>query len=227
LEESEKTYRQSLALRTAIVTRNPGNTAWRHQLVQGYVNLGALYARSGRLAEAETELKKAEPLAKDNVAAAASEPDYQHALAAVYSNLAGVEMLLGRFDESLAAYNQELPTRERLVTDHPNVLEYRLMLGSTYTNLGELEIRQRHPAVALPWLTRAIATFDWVLARAPKHSTSRFYQSYTLAYQAQAFAALQRYPEAVAAWQRAISFDDRNDPELRKGLEAAKARARE
>jgi tetratricopeptide (TPR) repeat protein/tRNA A-37 threonylcarbamoyl transferase component Bud32 len=226
LEESERTYRQSLALRTAIVSANPGNTAWRHQLVQGYVNLGALYARSGRLAEAETALKKAEPLAMDNVSAAPSEPDYQHALAAVYSNLAGVEMLLGRFDESLAAYDKELPTRERLVTDHPNVLEYRLMLGSTYTNLGELEIRQRRPAAALPWLTRAIATFDWVLARAPKHSTGRFYQSYTLAYQAQAFASLHRYAEAVTAWQRAISFDDRNDPALRKELEAAKAHRR-
>jgi len=225
-EESERMYRQSLELRTGITAKNPDNLTWRHQLVQGYVNLGALFARSGRLAEAEAELKKAAPLAAKNAAAVPAEPDYQHALAAVYSNLAGVEMLLGRFDESREAYNKELPTRERLVTDHPNVLEYRLLLGSTYTNLGELEIRQHQPSVALPSLARAIATFDWVLARAPSHATGRFYQSYTLAYQAQAFAELRRYAEAIAAWERAISFDDRKDPALRRGLEAARAHRR-
>jgi serine/threonine protein kinase len=221
LDESERTYLRSLDLRTTIVAANPTNTGWRHQLVQGYVNLGALYARQGRLAEAEATFKKAEPIARELVSAAPSVPDHQHALAAVYGNLGGVEMLLGRFAESGEVYRKELPARERLVTNHPNVLEYRLMLGSTLTNLGELEIRQHRHAAALPWLARAVETFEWVLERAPKHTTGRFYQSYTLAYQAQALHELRRYSEAVAVWQRAISLDDRNDPALRRGLDAS------
>jgi eukaryotic-like serine/threonine-protein kinase len=225
-DESEQRYLQALALRTQVVEAHPDDAGWRQQLVQGYVNLGALYARQNRLTEAETVLKKAEPLAIANVSAFPNEPDYRHGLAAVYSNIAGVEMLLGRFEESEAAYHQELPARERLVSDHPNVLAYRLMLGSLYTNLGELEIRQQRPAAALPWFARAVATFDWVLARVPKHATGRFYLSYTLAYQARAFDQLRRDREAVASWERAITFDDRDDPSLREGLEAARRRAR-
>lgn len=225
-EEAERTYLRSLELRTAIVQANPQNTTWRHQLVQGYVNVGALYARQGRLAEAESAFMKAEPIARELAAAAPSVPEYQNALAAVYGNLGGVEMLLGRFAASAEAYKKELPTRERLVTNHPNVLEYRLLLGSTFTNLGELEIRQRRPAEALPWLSRAVATFDWVLERAPKHATGRYYQSYTLAYQAQAFHELRQYAEAVASWRRAIALDDRKDPSLQRGLDASLKRLR-
>lgn len=222
VDESEQTYKRSLDLRSGIVKTHPQNTRWRHQLVQGYVNLGALYARQGRLAEAEATFKSAEPVARALASSAPSEPDYQHALAAVYGNLGGVEMLLGRFGDSADAYKKELPARERLVTNHPNVLDYRLLLGSTYTNLGELEIRQKRFAEALPWLARAVETFDWVLARVPKHTTGRFYQSYTLAYQAQALHELRRFAEAVAAWERAITLDDRDDPALRRGLDASR-----
>lgn len=224
--DSERTYKEALALRTRVVQDAPDNTGWRHQLVQSHVNLGALYARQGRLDEAESTLQQAVPIAATLVKQAPTVPDYRNGLAAIYGNLAGVEMLLGRFEASADAYGKELPLRERLVTDHPNVLEYRLLLGSSYTNLGELEMRQQRPAAALPWLERAVATFDWVLERVPKHATGRFYQSYTLAYQAQAYDQLRRPRDAVRAWERAIALDDRNDPALRKGLEASRAKVR-
>jgi tetratricopeptide (TPR) repeat protein/tRNA A-37 threonylcarbamoyl transferase component Bud32 len=222
IEESERNYQQSIALRTGVVQQHPDNQAWRLQLVQGYVNLGALYARQRRLEQAIVELERAAPLAQALVAAAPSEPQYHNALAAVYGNIGGIEMLLEKYAESAAAYAKSLPSRERLVTNHPNVLEYRLLLGSTYTNLGELEVRQHRPAAALPWLSRGIDTLAWVLERAPKHATGRSYQSYTLAYQARALDTLKRYGEAATAWQRAIAFDDHDDPELRAGLEASR-----
>jgi tetratricopeptide (TPR) repeat protein len=191
----------------------------------GFVNLGALYARQGRLAEAEASLTRAVPVATKLVADAPAEPDYQHALAAVYGNLGGVEMLLGRFAESADAYRKELQRRERLVTDHPSVLDYRLLLGSTFTNLGELELRMDRPAAALPSLDRAIAAFDWVLEREARHATGRFYQSYTLSWKATALDRLGRFHEAVDVWRRAIVLDDRNNADLRKGLDASRRRA--
>jgi hypothetical protein len=54
----------------------------------------------------------------------------------------------------------------------------------------------------------------------------RYYVSYTWSWKARALNGLRRWPEAAAAWQNAIDFDDNKDPELRKGLQASRAKAK-
>lgn len=223
-EESESRYLQGQRIRQKLVSDYPDRTDFRNQLVMSHVNLGAFYARARRLEAAERQLRQALPLSEALVAESPGEPEYRHALSANLGNLAGVLMLLERFDETESLYLRELDARLRLVGDHPNVLQYRLQLGSTYTNLGELEIRRLQPARGMPWLTKAIETFDWVLEREPRNATGRYFQSYTLAKKARALDALYRSSEAVPLWERAMELDDRDDAELREGFNASRAR---
>ncbi len=190
------------------------------------VNLGALYARSNRLSDAAVELTKAVELGGRTVADEPNDPNLQHALAASWGNLAGVHMLQERYDDSRADYLREQPIRERLAAEHPTLVDYRLQLGSLYTNLGELETRQKRFADGLPWFDKAIDALQWILTREPSHQTGRYYLSYTWGWKARALEGANRWADAAAAWQHAIDFDDRNDPDLRAGLDNAKKHGR-
>ncbi len=219
--DSERTYQQAIAIRRKLVAEHPDTAAYLLGLVQAHVNLGALYARTNRLAEAADVLHAGIPLVATLTTKWPRQDAYENARAAIWDNLGGVDMLLGRFDQSAADYQKEMEVREHLVTDHPNVVDYRLMLGAAYTNLGELQVRQRNYAAGLPPLDQALGTFDWILTREPKHALARYSASYTWSWKARALEGLKRRGEAVAAWRQAIALDDRNDPELKQGLDAA------
>ncbi|MBI3835463.1 MAG: hypothetical protein HY287_14140 [Planctomycetes bacterium] len=45
--------------------------------------------------------------------------------------------------------------------------------------------------------------------------------SYTQSWRAKAVEQLHRNEEALAVWERAIQFDDKNDPKLREGRAAS------
>jgi tetratricopeptide (TPR) repeat protein len=190
------------------------------------VNLSALYARSGRLAQAAKPLADAVPLAATLTTRWPHVAEYDNAAAAVWDNLGGIDMLLKRFDRSAEDYRREMAIREQLVADHPSVLDYRLFLGSAYTNLGELQVRQKQFAAGLPSLDRAIDIFDWVLAREPRHTVGRFNASYTWSWKARALDGLHRWKEAVAAWQQAIALDDAKDAQLTAGLAESRRHVR-
>ena len=188
------------------------------------VNLGALFARTNRLSEAETELRKGGEIGERLLATGDLPPDVQHAIAANWGNLGGVHMLQNRFDDSAADYQKELPIRERLSTDHPTIRDYRLQLGSAYVNLGELDVRQKHFDTGAPWLDKAIVVLDGVVTREPQYQVARYYLSYAWSWKARALEGLSKFKDAVVAWQSAITFDDRHDPELQAGLAAARRR---
>jgi tetratricopeptide (TPR) repeat protein len=211
--DAEASYREGLALREALVAAGP-SPANRYALVESATNLGALLARGGRPQEAEPVLERAVVLADQLTRETPGNEVYVNGRAAAYGNLAGVYMLTGRLDRAGEAYRQELASREQLARIHPTILEYRLVHAGTLTNLGELETRAGRPAAALPWYAGAIEQLEALLAVEPRHANGRFYLSYTFSWQARAFEALGRRADALAAWERAIAFDDRKDPGL-------------
>ncbi len=224
IEESEASYRQALAIREKLV--GPGaEPSHRYALVESAINVGALLARTGRPKEAEPLLDRAVSLSDELVREFPEDDQYANGRAAAYGNLAGVYMLTDRLDEAGAAYRQELTSRERLARTHPTILEYRLMHASTLTNLGELETRAGRPAAALPWYASSIGLLEALLQDEPRHATGRFYLSYTWSWQARALEALGRRAEALAAWDRAIGYDDRKDPALQAERERLRSRA--
>jgi len=223
--EAEAQHKRAMTIRKQLVEQFPKNDSYREELMRSYNNLTDLYANSGRAAAAEPFLKEAISLCTDLARQHPDVPEYQSGLASSYNNIAGVYMLTDQLDAAREAYLFCLPIRERLASEHPAMLEYGLHLGSAYCNLGELETREGKYEAALPWFEKSIATLEGVLRREPRHTTARFYLSYTHGWNARALSGAERWPEALAEWENAIKLDDQRDMGLRVGRATAAARA--
>ena len=221
IDEAQPLYARAVGVREALHADLPGEALHLRELVQTLNNFGILFARLGRLDEALPPLQRAIALTErlDELDPGSATDNVN---AVTCGNLAGVRMLLGELESAREDYERELLLRRQLVERHPAVLDYHLFLGTVLCNLGELETRADHPATALPWFEEAVESFQRVLASTPDHATTRYSLSYTYSWNARALGALGRWPAAVAAWERAIEFDDRGDPSLREGLEAAR-----
>lgn len=223
--DAEAQHKRAMNIRKQLVKQFPENESYREELIRSYNNLTDLYANSGRAAAAEPYLKEAIALCIELARQHPDVPQYQSVLAASYNNIAGVYMLTDQLDAARKAYQLAVPIRERLASEHPAMLEYGLHLGSAYCNLGELETREDKFDAALPWFEKSIATLEGVLRREPRHTTARFYLSYTHSWNGRALGGAGRLDESLAEWDEAIKLDDQNDVSLRVGRAAAAARA--
>ncbi len=224
-EEAEQRQRQSFVLRQELASEVPDDLHHLNTVLHSGINLSSLYARQGRLAEARQVLEETTPHGETLLIAEPRNAEFRHSLAAAFGNLAGVEMLLEDLGASAVAYEREIELREPLVLDHPANLDYRLKLASTYTNIGELAVREERFADSLPWFDKSIAALEWVLDRESRHTTARYFLSYTYGWNARALDALGRFQEATGQWEEAIRYDDRNDPELSKSRDRSRERS--
>lgn len=223
--EAETQHKRAMTIRKQLVEQYPRNDSYREELMRSYNNLTDLYANSGRAAAAEPFLKEAIGLCTDLARQHPDVPEYQSGLASSYNNIAGIYMLTDQLDAARKAYLFCVPIRERLTAEHPAMLEYGLHLGSAYCNLGELETREGKYDAALPWFAKSIETLEGVLRREPRHTTARFYLSYTHSWNGRALGGAGRHEDALAEWDAAIKLDDQKDVSLRVGRAAAAARA--
>lgn len=226
IEEAEKNHLKGLELRRQLVAREPEDIQYLNELSISNVNLGTLYAMTDRPKEALPYLEEAVRICEHVFQQFPQVVHYQNALAAAQNNLGGVYTLLGDNKKAFEVHQQSLALREKMATEHPAVIEYSIRLASSYTNLGEIDVREKQPERGLQWLDKSVAILETVLAGLPSEATARYYLSYTQSWRAQALEALKRFDEALAAWDRAIAHDDRNDPTLRTGREATQKLAK-
>jgi serine/threonine protein kinase len=223
ISEAEEAHKKAWEIRKKVYERQPDVLQYQNELAISGVNMGTLYAMTDRPAEAEPYLNEAVALGQQLVEAHPEVVAYENSLAASLNNLGGVYTLLGDLAKSEAAHRRSLSIREKMAAEHPAVLEYIYRLASSYTNLGELAVRENRGEPALEWLDKAAATLEGVLQKEPRETTARYYMSYTQSWRAKAFQLLNRFDEALAAWDQAIAFDDRNDQTLRDGRAQALA----
>ncbi len=222
--EGETLHLASIRIRERLAHDRPDDLDPVNGLVKSYNNLASLYAMTHRLAEALPYFEKSVELSEKLVQAAPADADQANTLGASLNNLGAIYTLLGKLKEARATHERALPVREKAAREHPAIVEYRLHLAGTYCNLGELGCRESSPDRGLDWLDRAAAQLEGVLAEQPQDATARYYLSYTCSWRGRALDELGRADEALAAWERAISFDDRNDSMLRAGRARALAR---
>lgn len=220
IEEAEKNHLKGLELRRKLVAKEPDNIQYQNEVSISNVNLGTLYAMTDRPKEALPHLEEAVRICEHVHKKFPLVVHYQNAMAAALNNLGGVYTLLGDNKKAFEVHEQSLALREKMATEHPAVIEYSIRLASSYTNLGEIDVREKQPERGLQWLDKAVTILEEILAGLPREATARYYLSYTQSWRAQALEAMNRFDDALAAWDRAIALDDRNDPTLRAGREA-------
>lgn len=219
--EAETNHLKSLEIRRQLLDKEPNDVRYQNDLSVSNINLGTLYAMTDRPAQALPYLEESVQLCQRVRDEFPQVVIYQNALAAALNNLGGVYTLLGDNVKAYEAHERSLAIRKSMADAHPAVMEYAIRLASSYTNMGELDVREKQPERGLNWLDKAVAVLDEVLKKEPREATARYYSSYTQTWRAQALEQLQRFEDAVAAWDKAIATDDRNDSALRTGREAA------
>ncbi len=220
VDQAEKNHLKGLEIRRRLCEKEPENIQYQNELSISDVNLGTLYAMSDRPKQALPYLEEAVQICQHVYDQFPQVTVYQNALAAALNNLGGVHTLLGDNRKAYEAHERSLALREKMAAEHPAVMEYSIRLASSYTNMGELDVREKRPERGLEWLDKAIAILDEVLTREPREATARYYVSYTQSWRAQALESLGKFEDAIAAWDRAILMDDRNDAALRTGRAA-------
>ncbi|MFZ1145599.1 MAG: protein kinase [Bryobacteraceae bacterium] len=224
IAKAEAPRLRALEIRKEITAKYPGEAAKRALLVSN-VNLTELYGMSNRADKARPYAEAAVTIAEELSQANPNDPDSQNALSSSLNNLGGVYALLEDLPASEKAHRRALDVREKLAREHPAVAEYALNLAASYVNLGELGQRMGKPAESLLLLQKAAEGLTAVLAREPKSVFGRYAMRFAYYWQARDFADLQRYSDAVGAWDTAIRFDDYHDSSLRAGSALALARA--
>lgn len=224
LEECEAHHQKGLAIRKRCLEIEPDSEFYLKDVCISHVNLGTLYATTNRLPQAEEHLRQAVEQGRRLMEKAPQDMQYQNALAGALNNIGGVYTLLGDNGEATKAHRESLAIREKMAAAHPAVTEYALRLAGSHTNLGEIAVLDNKPDEALVSLDEAVRILQGVLEKEPRDTTARYYLSYTESWRAKALDAAGQLDDAIAAWDRAIEFDDRNDAELRSGRDATAAK---
>lgn len=223
LPEAAASYGKALALRKDLVKRFPGNDDYNTGLVMTDLNMVDGLVEANQLKQALSYAQDSVSLGETLYARHPGDPDIMNRLGASYNNLGGLYTLLGRNSAAEAAQRRGMQLRETLAAQHPAIVVYSIHLAGSYINLGELAERDNRPSDALGWLSKAEDILLGVLTREPHQSEARYFLSYDYSWQARAYESQHDRKAALQNWQRAIQYDDHDDPTLR----AAKATALE
>jgi serine/threonine-protein kinase len=206
--EAEAAHREALALQERLAAGFPAVPQYRRNLASSHNKLGLLLRDLGKPAKAEAALRQGLALYERLAAGFPAAPQYRQELATTQHNLGILLRDLGKREEAEAAYRQALALRERLAADSPAVPDYAVDLGRSYCNFGHLVRDGGQPVESLAWYAKAIAALQPVLAKEPRLFPAR--QSLCISHsgRAEALGLLQRFAEAAADWQQALTWND-------------------
>ena len=163
--DSEKHYRQALALETAQMQADPANRQWPFERSYTLSDLGLLAQRQGRHEEAIRLWTEARGVRAEALAAEPKSVRRLHALATITVRLGGAHRDAGEFAAAQAAFREEVALRERLVATQPGQRGRLVELAWAKVNLaasllGRAPAADPTPAPALAAAREIYRTID-------------------------------------------------------------------
>jgi tetratricopeptide (TPR) repeat protein len=224
LKEAERPLVQARDLYQEVVQKQPHDEDALAGLAMANNSLGILYTDTDRMKEGEKALNESlglkERLVKDHPAVI----KYQEDLANSYNNLGILYLQTGRLDQSAVVQQKSLAIKQRLLERNPGDVGLAVALGGSCCNLGLALRDQKKNAEALVWFGKAVDTLEGVLKWQPRHLVGRDFLLKSYAGRAAALEALERYAEAQADWDQALTYardEERPGLRLRRALALA------
>jgi tetratricopeptide (TPR) repeat protein len=202
--QAEAAFKSALDVLGAV----PDPTAKERQIeAQAWNNLGVIYQSGRRRDDAEKASRKALAIKDELADRFPSVPQYRLELARSWSNLGNVLTAGKRPKDAREAYEKSIAIYERLRANS-NAPQYAIELAGTYLNLGRLIGDNGRLEESLPVLAKSIEALEPVVRKEPQLVKAR--ESLCFAYwiRATTLSGLQRFPQAVSDWGRAIELDD-------------------
>jgi len=165
LADSEKHYRQALALETAQMQADPGNRQWPFERSYTLSDLGLLAQRQGRHDEAIRLWTEARGVRAQALAAEPKSVRRLNALATITTRLGAAHRDAGEFAPAEAAFREEVALRERLLAAQPGQRPRLVDLAWAKVNLaasllGRAPSADPAPAAALAAARDVFRTID-------------------------------------------------------------------
>jgi tetratricopeptide (TPR) repeat protein len=211
--EAEHACEQSLIVLDAkemkeIARGSPEDIRFQHLRAQAWNNLGTMRNAASRFADAEEAFREAIAIKEDLAATFPSIPQYREELANAFNNLGTAVSSLNRMEEARTAYESAIQIYERLIASFPADPRFAVMLAGTCANLGRLIGDEGQLEESLPWLNRGVEILEAAFKKDARIAKVR--ESLCIASWARAMtlAGLERYPEALMDWNRALEVDD-------------------
>jgi eukaryotic-like serine/threonine-protein kinase len=161
------------------------------ELATALQRLAIVYRHQGRLAEAETALRRSSDIRRSRGT------DQGTQFASALRSLGNVYQLRGLYGEAEPLLREALEIQERLLgPDDPE-------LGITLSNLGGMYLRQRRPDEAEPYLNGALRITERT------HGPDHVYVAEELSNLGAMHYFLGRYDESESAYRRALTIVER------------------
>jgi tetratricopeptide (TPR) repeat protein/predicted Ser/Thr protein kinase len=207
-KEADESLAQATAVRASLVKEYPGVAEYVVELARCDAAAGDRARQRGQPGVAVDAFRRA----VDRVAPIAEKypnvPGYRADLARHLLNLGGSEVLAGRLDDARSHLNRAFDLWSALKDDVSHRGDAEVQVLSCVYALGDLERRAGKPTEALEWFDRDRRDAE-ALARktpAPPGASGQLRNAWWGT--ATTLTALERYPEAMAAWDDAIALTD-------------------
>jgi serine/threonine protein kinase/tetratricopeptide (TPR) repeat protein len=207
-EEALAAYEKVLASMKPLAARFQTLPRPRLYQAMSYNGIVNLFMSHNLTDEALTYSQKGLAVQEKLVADFPKIPEHRTELATAYMNRGVLLWRRGRREEARTSSEKALALHEALARDYPEAPEHAVTLGGSYCNMGAMFNDLGRPEEALPWLARAIATLEAVQQRASKPATAQRFLVNSLNARAEALDKLQRYPEALADWDRSVALEE-------------------
>ena len=203
--EALTVLRQSTEAKEELVRAFPEDPEHRVELARAFQSIAIHHQRQNKFVEAAAAYGQSLPLREKLVTDFPANPSYRSDLAATLNNLAMTLGKLGQRQEEGERLRQALAIREKLVADFPQQPSYAVEFGGSACNQGHREMGAKRPKEALAQYDKAIAALEKALAINGQQPSARSFLSNALVGRAAALDLLQRWPEAVQAWDRVLA----------------------
>ncbi|QJW94927.1 tetratricopeptide repeat protein [Frigoriglobus tundricola] len=218
--EAERLYAKAVPVLEQLTGAAPLVAEYRRELASALNGQGNLLLERKDWAAARGHLRRAlalrERLAADSPGAA----EALRELAMTLANLAQLYVHTGDRAAADAHFRRALAHFEKLAADHPNTQSYQVELGNTYIGFGVFVYTGGGAAECLSWFDKAGQRLTAVHEKDPRHALAKRQLCNSYRARAIAYDRLERWREAVGAWDRAFEL---GTPEVQNQTRAGRA----
>lgn len=169
-EESLAYYQKSRNVKDKLIENNPAVTGYRRELAQLEINVGALFAQTGRPAKALAGFEAARDILKRIVDENPSDLGSFFKLASTYENLGIFYRESSEPAKSIESYQHALKIRKRLANENPSVAAHQDSLAKCHAGMEVTQQSMGKREEAITSNRKVIEILEAMIQKSPDDS---------------------------------------------------------
>jgi serine/threonine protein kinase len=211
---------KALAIRERLAREQPDDPERQNALATTEHQLGQIFQKASRLADAERHYRRAAAIRTRLVRDHPRQEGYREALAEQYVNLGLIYAHTGRQGRAIALYEKLETLLRPLIARHPEDVRKALTLAAAEVNWALFLRAKGQRQAALARCTDAVQLAEAALRREPRHFMARGITLNAHGVRAQTNEALGRWADGAKDWGRVIELDEGKGRWVHRALRA-------